>query len=55
MATTQFEYYGARRAFPCFDEPRFKTPFEIAIGRKATLQNYTTIANGKLGQTSVPE
>lgn len=30
-AWTQFQEISARRAFPGFDEPRFKTPFEIAI------------------------
>ena len=30
-AMTQFEAVSARRAFPCFDEPGFKTPWEVTL------------------------
>ncbi len=37
---TQFESIDARRAFPAFDEPRFKIPFEIALTIPAQYDAY---------------
>ena len=44
-AFTQFEATDARRAFPCFDEPGYKVPFEIAV----------TVPNGMLAFSNTPE
>jgi alanyl aminopeptidase len=41
-AFTQFESIDARRMFPSFDEPSFKTPFDIAV---TTASGNTVIGN----------
>lgn len=41
-AFTQFEATSARLAFPGFDEPRFKTPFEIHVTAPADQRVITT-------------
>ncbi len=44
-AFTQFEAADARRAFPCFDEPGYKTPFDVAL----------TVPDGMLALSNGPE
>ncbi len=38
---TTFTPIEARRAFPCFDEPRFKTPWEISIHVRRELRAFS--------------
>jgi len=46
---TQFESIYARRAFPSFDEPRFKTPFDISISTRSAYGAFSnTIATGEV-------
>lgn len=42
---TQFESTDARRAFPCFDEPGFKTPFTLSL----------QVPEGQLAFANTPE
>ena len=44
-AFTQFEPLEAREAYPCFDEPKFKTPFEVSL----------TVPKGKKAFANAPE
>jgi alanyl aminopeptidase len=51
-AFTVFTPIDARRAFPCFDEPRFKTPWEVSIHVKRV---YQVFANApQLSETEQP-
>ena len=41
---TQFEPTDARRAFPCFDEPSFKSPWQISLRVPASMMAFSNTA-----------
>lgn len=50
---TQFESQMAREAFPCFDEPKFKTPFSVSVTTPAGL---TVVGNSPaLGSPAISQ
>jgi alanyl aminopeptidase len=51
-AFTTFTPIDARRAFPCFDEPRFKTPWEISIRVKRSDRAFSNAR--ELSETEEP-
>ncbi|XP_045474601.1 glutamyl aminopeptidase-like [Harmonia axyridis] len=51
-AITIFEPMGARRAFPCFDEPGMTATFQLTIGRK---EKFKSISNMQLVQSDAVE
>jgi len=49
-AYTQFQPLRARMAFPSFDEPRFKTPFDISVTAHS---EHTVVSNAPVKETIV--
>ena len=45
MAVTQFVVADARKCFPCFDEPKFKATFSIAIAAPKDLDILSNAVN----------
>ncbi|KAJ6638604.1 Aminopeptidase N, partial [Pseudolycoriella hygida] len=50
FASTQFQPIHARQAFPCYDEIRYRTPFEIEITHH---RSYTALANMDEDRTEI--
>ncbi|KAK2704396.1 aminopeptidase N-like [Artemia franciscana] len=51
IGLTQFEAIGARRAFPCFDEPNMKAKVKLTLGRH---KDMNTHANTPISEKDVP-
>lgn len=50
MAVTHFQANGARRAFPCFDQPDLKSMFTMSIAREPgqkILANMPVLSEGE--------
>lgn len=52
LGSTQFQTTSARRAFPCFDEPKFKAVFELKFLRTS---QYNTLSNTNRKETGTPQ
>jgi alanyl aminopeptidase len=50
---SQFEAIGARKAFPGFDEPRFKVPFELSMEVKEHHKGFTNTP--QISQQDLPD
>ncbi|KAH8276019.1 hypothetical protein KR018_012517 [Drosophila ironensis] len=47
LAATQFDPIYARQAFPCFDDPMFRTPFTIILGHPAQFRALSNMPANK--------
>ncbi|XP_055381352.1 uncharacterized protein LOC129611949 [Condylostylus longicornis] len=50
LATTQFNDKHARKAFPCFDEPKFKATFNITLNHE---KQFSARSNTRLSNTII--